>query len=383
MKIDVIHNDLVDRIIYTARKSPAPARDELHMYFREITEVIGFYQRYFFIDLSGVFKFIIAEQHNTADQLAMTALELRLSGQTAAAVTVLDRAGTIDPSAAYIRVLAAELVREQGHVPEAKKRYATLLQECPHLLDSESCSTMYDVDKLLCCPYDYYQILDLAHRLLKPRRYIEIGVSTGKSLALTREGTNAIGIDPNAANSANQFFHSPECDPQLFAMTSNDFFKNYTLQPLFGSATFDMAFIDGLHVFEQALMDFIHLEALSAPGSVIFIHDCLPVNPLTAERVRQTGFWTGDVWRVIACLKALRPDLGIVTFPTSPSGLAMITGLDSTSRILAQQFDTIVAHFITMPLPESFPERSELLNVTNSDPAELIATLPPLPSASH
>jgi hypothetical protein len=155
-------------------------------------------------------------------------------------------------------------------------------------------------------------------------------------------------------------------------MTSNDFFKTVDLESLFGKQTFDMAFIDGLHVFEQALMDFIHLEALSDKDSVIFIHDCLPVNPLIAERERQTGFWTGDVWRVIHCLKSLRQDLEIVTFPASPSGLAMITKLDSTSRILYQQFDSIVAHFLTIPLPESYNERCAMLNVTNVDPVKFM-----------
>lgn len=383
MHIAELRAELVNRTTYTASTCAGQDRYQTHLYYKTVAEVAGFCAHFFGLDIFDIFTTLISVQREPADQLVMTALELYHRGHIDAAVIVLDRAGHIDPKTPYIRVLAAEFIRELGDLEQARERCSHLLEEFPMLLDAESCMIMCDVSTLLGCPHDYYQILDLAHNILKPGSYIEIGVSTGKSLALTRRGTTAIGIDPNAANSANQFFHSPECDPQLFAMTSNDFFKNYTLQPLFGSTTFDMAFIDGLHVFEQALMDFIHLEALSAAGSVIFIHDCLPVNTLTAERLRQTGFWAGDVWRVIACLKALRPDLKIATFPSRPSGLAMITGLDSTSRILVQQFDAIVAHFITVPLPTSFTERCELLNVTSADPAELIAALPPLPSASH
>ena len=372
MTLNEICSDLEGRIKYLSENESNRDIYELHIFFKMITEVVSFYNKFFALDIFEVFVSLIQAQKNTPDILTIAALELRHRGELEAAAMLLDRAGELDRTVPYIRALAADVLRELGKCEEARTRCNELLLEFPRLVDVDSCLTMCDVNDLMACKYDYYQLLDYAHRMLKPKSYIEIGVSTGKSLALARSGTSAVGVDPNAANTANHFFHSPEVDPQLFPMTSNDFFRNVTISSLFGVPTFDMAFIDGLHVFEQALMDFVNLENLSTKNSVVFIHDCLPVTTLTAERERQTGFWTGDVWRVVACLKAVRPDLEIVTFPASPSGLAMVTNLDSTSRLLAQQFDSIVAHFITMPLPESFAERCELLNVTRNSHMEYI-----------
>jgi hypothetical protein len=65
------------------------------------------------------------------------------------------------------------------------------------------------------------------------------------------------------------------------------------------SPRFSLAFIDGLHLFEQAFLDFIALEKFARPGSVIMIHDCLPLNRVTADRTRTTDFYTGDVWKLV------------------------------------------------------------------------------------
>src|SRR6185369_7219931 len=215
---------------------------------------------------------------------------------------------------------------------------------------------------------EHYHLLHMAHTTLRPRRYIEIGVSSGRSLALTGCGTSAIGVDPMTAIPEQQFFHSPETAPKLFKMTSNDFFQQGLMEKEWGGSPFDMAFIDGLHLFEQALTDFINLERRSDPGSVIFIHDCLPVSVIGAERQRRSVVWTGDVWKVIPCLKAVRPDLEIVTFPVRPSGLAMVRNLDRNSKVLSSQFEAIKEHFIAAQLPEDMGERFRMLNVSDATP---------------
>lgn len=370
MNISRLHDNLLNRVRNVASNKGAQDPYMLHLDSRSICDAVGFYSQFWGLDFFDVCTDLIAAQSSIADSLIIAALELKHKGHLEAARIMVERAEELDRRIPYTRALAADLLREQGHRGEARKRCVELLQDFPRFGDAESCLTMCDVDDLLECPYDYYQLLDHAHRILKPGRYIEIGVSTGKSLALARTGTRAIGVDPMAANSEMHYFHSPEVEPLLFPITSNEFFRTMDQVPAvrLDRPAFDMAFIDGLHIFEQALMDFINLESCADSSSVIFIHDCLPVNTVVAERQRQTCFWTGDVWRVIPCLKALRPDLEIVTFPASPSGLAMITGLDPMSRILARQFDTLVSHFLTIPLPDSYEERCAMLNVTTADP---------------
>src|SRR5437868_843799 len=111
----------------------------------------------------------------------------------------------------------------------------------------------------------------------------------------------------------------------------------------------DPAFIDGLHLFEQALRDFIHIERHAAQRSVLLFHDCLPLNRLTASRTRATGFWTGDVWKIVPILKTRRPDLDVFVIPAYPTGLAVVTWLDPSSRALEENFDSIVSSFLEVP----------------------------------
>ena len=108
----------------------------------------------------------------------------------------------------------------------------------------------------------------------------------------------------------------------------------------------DLAFIDGLHLFEQALKDFINIEKYSHPNTVVLIHDCIPINDLTASRNRVTSFWSGDPWKVIPCLLKYRPDLHIAVIPTYPTGLGIITGLDPQSTLLADQYDKVIDDYI-------------------------------------
>jgi hypothetical protein len=103
-----------------------------------------------------------------------------------------------------------------------------------------------------------------------------------------------------------------------------------------------MAFIDGLHLFEQALRDFINVEWYGHEGTICLIHDVLPQNKEWTSREKVPGAWTGDTWKLIPILKQWRPDLEIEIIATPPSGLAVITGLDPHNDVLHQFFDEIV-----------------------------------------
>jgi hypothetical protein len=177
-------------------------------------------------------------------------------------------------------------------------------------------------------------------------------------------------------------FVSPENSPKLFKMTSDQFFEGTDPRAVMGAPCFDMAFIDGLHLFEQVLQDLINLEKYATPDSILFIHDCLPVNAAIAERVRQSVFWIGDVWKIIPCLKEMRPDLEIVTFPAQPSGLAMIRNLDPSSTVLERHFDAVVEHFQQMRLPHRTQALHEQLNVLmTTDDQTFVQRI--VPKAAH
>jgi hypothetical protein len=110
----------------------------------------------------------------------------------------------------------------------------------------------------------------------------------------------------------------------------------------------DLAFIDGLHLFEQVLRDFINLERFCAPESVILMHDCLPRDRETSTRDRRTVFWTGDIWKIVPCLTRYRPDLLVHTLDVPPTGLAIVTNLDPQSRVLPDLYDKLCEEFIPL-----------------------------------
>lgn len=214
---------------------------------------------------------------------------------------------------------------------------------------------------------DYYFWLQRFHELLQPATYVEIGLGHGRSLALAGPETMAIGIDPFQGAWERLNYVNPHIPATLFPLASDDFFSQHDLRKIISKETFDLAFIDGLHLFEQALKDFINLERYARRNSVILIHDCLPIAPILAERERCTGFWTGDVWRLIPCLKTFRPDLKIMTIPTKPSGLGVVTNLDSKSTVLSDNYDDIVSYYLSLGCPESFEQQRIICNAGAAD----------------
>ena len=116
-------------------------------------------------------------------------------------------------------------------------------------------------------------------------------------------------------------------------------------QELFGELPVDLAFIDGMHLFEFALRDFTNCEALSGPDSLIVLHDCLPMDALTASRERSTDHWTGDVWKLVLCLLDRRPDLDLTVIDVPPSGLCLVRGLDRDSKVLREGMQDILQSY--------------------------------------
>lgn len=218
---------------------------------------------------------------------------------------------------------------------------------------------------------DYYAWLKEFHDRLAPATYVEIGLGHGRSLALAGPGTTAVGIDPYQGFWRQLNYASPHREASLFPLASDDFFGQHDLATVLGQQSFDLAFIDGLHLFEQVLKDFINLERYARTDSVILIHDCLPVDPVVAERERCTGFWTGDVWRIIPCLKTFRPDLRIMTIPTKPSGLGFVTCLDPSSTVLADNYEAIIKYYLSLHCPETFNECCVICSVGSLSPDEI------------
>ncbi len=104
-----------------------------------------------------------------------------------------------------------------------------------------------------------------------------------------------------------------------------------------------------MHLFEYALRDFMNLEQSAHPDATILIHDCLPVDALSAGRERSPYPWSGDVWRLILLLREQRPDLEVSVVDWPPTGVGVVRGLDPHSTLLADRYDELIEHYLAVP----------------------------------
>ncbi len=209
-----------------------------------------------------------------------------------------------------------------------------------------------------------HELLAALHARLQPRNYLEIGIDTGVSLALSR--VPSIGIDP-------AFTVTAELDGnvQLVRSTSDDYFREHNPTERFGRDPLDLAFIDGMHLAEFALRDFIYVESYCARTSVVVFDDMLPRNGVEAARDRQTVAWTGDVFKVTHVLQSLRPDLIVLEVDTQPTGTVVVLLPDARSTTLAEHYGVIESAMIADADPQDVPEH--VLRRTKAvDPRQLM-----------
>jgi hypothetical protein len=134
------------------------------------------------------------------------------------------------------------------------------------------------------------------------KSYLEIGVNTPKQPGYSRDKIKAQvvhGVDPNPNSAAD------------YIMPSDLFFSSHC------SVLYDVVFIDGMHLFEQAYKDILNgLENLRE-GGVVIVHDTRPDSWVTQTRNHgQANKWHGDVWKAILFLRLTHPALNVMTVDT-------------------------------------------------------------------
>lgn len=195
----------------------------------------------------------------------------------------------------------------------------------------------------------YAGFLTKLHDLLRPKSYFEIGTLNGATLALAK--CASVAVDPQFRINLNVAGTKPFC--LLFGKTSDRFFEDHNPTELLG-CPIELAFLDGMHLFEFLLRDFINTEKYCHNNSVILLHDCVPPGfYMTARSMSDPifkksnfgGWWTGDVWKIVPVLKKYRPDLAITLFDCPPTGLVAITNLDPSNSVLSTKYNEIVKQY--------------------------------------
>ena len=196
-------------------------------------------------------------------------------------------------------------------------------------------------------PLHYLPYLEQMHATLAPKVYLEIGTESGASLNYAN--CVSFAVDPAFNLQTDVSRNKPEL--YQYQGTSDAFFAADIVTRL--GYKVDLAFLDGLHLFEFLLRDFINTERLMAPGGVITMHDCVPINHLSAERDwdrEKTANWVGDVWKLIPILRQYRPDLKVDVLDLIPTALVKVTALNPGSTILRDNYNQIVSDYAGMSL---------------------------------
>jgi len=193
--------------------------------------------------------------------------------------------------------------------------------------------------------------LEGVHEVLEPPTYLEIGIRHGDSLALAR--SPSVGVDP-AFELSEELADELPGRSTLFRETSDEYFdRAEPLEPFDGRPA-ALSFIDGMHLVEYALRDFVNVERNSDWTSVVVFDDIFPADADMAARRRHTYYWTGDVFKILAVLERHRPDLICLRVDTEPTGLLLVLGLDPDSTKLDDRFDEIVLDTVR-PDPQRVP----------------------------
>ncbi|WP_162139091.1 methyltransferase domain-containing protein [Synechococcus sp. PCC 7336] len=190
----------------------------------------------------------------------------------------------------------------------------------------------------------YLDVLRTIHKIVEPRNYFEIGVRRGNSLSLA--SCPSIAVDPDPDLNFSLAKHQV-----LYRKTSDAFFREDATEAMTDRA-WDLAFIDGMHLFEFALRDFINVERYATSTTLVAIDDIYPNHPLQAKRMRQSRVWTGDVWKLRYCLEQFRPDLVLLPIDTAPTGILLVAGLNPKNRTLSNKYNPIVRKYRSLSLDE-------------------------------
>lgn len=295
---------------------------------------------------------------------------------------LLARGGRLDEAAEHVacakerdsaflvpRLYRAQLLAQSGQREAAQSVFRELVSRCPDYPGLAG-----NLASVLLPGPSYREVLATLHRILAPRGYLEIGVETGATLALANCPT-IIGIDPDLRPLKRATLRP---HAQLFEMTSAAFFSTKKKADVARSHPLDLVFIDGLHRYETSVADFAAVETWAHGGTVVVMHDALPIAPAYATPERATRFWVGDVWKTLLVLLETRKDLRVRIIPTPPSGLVVITQLRPEARLPADYYDAAIAGAAQARLSDELPPWPKSFQLVTNDEAGYRDALGPL-----
>jgi len=156
------------------------------------------------------------------------------------------------------------------------------------------------------------------------KSYLEIGIDNPSNCFDHIALTDKTGVDPHKATT--------------FRMTSDAFFAQNV-------KTFDIMFIDGLHLDEQVRRDIGNSIANLNDGGTIIVHDCHPYKEDACGDEQRPGQpWFGTTYRAYAFYRHTRPDLRMHCV-NDDCGLGIIQrGAQDVYPVLVDTWEKYIEH---------------------------------------
>ena len=172
------------------------------------------------------------------------------------------------------------------------------------------------------------------------KNYLEIGVDTGMIISEI-QAEKKVAVDPNFRFTRQiklkRFLGMTKFES--FEVPSDDFFIDNAKATLPNGI--EVAFVDGLHTYDQCLRDIENCLEYLNDGGFIICHDCNPTSSSRAYPVKESiqevfdladkgelpgwdRHWNGDVWKSIVHTRLAHPELNVFTLDTD-FGLGVIT----------------------------------------------------------
>lgn len=142
--------------------------------------------------------------------------------------------------------------------------------------------------------------------------YLEIGIRNPDDNFNHIRCKSKIGVDPIPLSHDQLKVFGGGYDSEFWLGTSNDFFEKSLLRD-----SFDVIFIDGLHVYYQVLRDLENSLIYLNEGGYIIVHDSLPEKEIQQTVPAQDlSSWFGDVWKAVVIFNSTHQSVHFTTVDT-------------------------------------------------------------------
>lgn len=346
-----------------------------------------------------LYEKILSQDPSDADAMNLLGVLALQRGKLNHACDLIQRAIAVAPQIAEYHHNLGQALKQKGDVDGARNCFRQSLALNPSLQIAQEHlrelisgeGIQYSGEKLEYAEMRRFEVVQQVIDHINGHIYLEIGIDRGESFGNIRVGRK-IGVDPVpthnlidqtlsvfdidyfryttagagnsselmlTAKSTQAFGHLEQAETAECHYMTSDLFFEKKADSLFSSEKIDVAFVDGLHTYEQAHQDVLNILRHLNTNGVILMHDCSPPTDSSAypasswedaEKMNLPGWnrqWCGDVWKAVVQLRSTRDDLNVFVLDCD-FGIGVVTRnkpdamLDySTDQIKSMTFDDL------------------------------------------